>query len=228
MILLPESAIENEAEMRIASFDVDAQKGFTTLCPNELPVPDGECIVAMLNAISERVDLRVGSKDAHSPNAIWVVKDASQMLQKIPYANADLTWVSHCVPGSIGFELLDGLPAPVEYDYFVWKGIELDMHPYGACFHDLAEQQSTGVIEYLKSNHVDWVIVGGLALDYCVKTTALQLANAGFHVVVVLQACRALSAETANEAIVQMKRNNITICNDLVELDRVILNREAQ
>ena len=31
--------------MKIASFDVDAQKGFTPLCPNELPVPEGDTIV---------------------------------------------------------------------------------------------------------------------------------------------------------------------------------------
>jgi len=28
----------------IASFDVDVQKGFTPLCSNELPVPDGYII----------------------------------------------------------------------------------------------------------------------------------------------------------------------------------------
>lgn len=31
---------------KIASFDVDAQKGFTPLCPDELPVPGGDAIGA--------------------------------------------------------------------------------------------------------------------------------------------------------------------------------------
>ncbi len=30
---------------KVASFDVDAQKGFTKICPNELPVPDGDGIL---------------------------------------------------------------------------------------------------------------------------------------------------------------------------------------
>ena len=109
--------------MKIASFDVDAQKGFTPLCPNELPVPEGDAIVPALNQLAARAQLRIGSKDAHSPQAAWVVDTHDEMLRPLPLANADLTWVSHCVPGTPGFELLDGLPAPLDYDYFVWKAL---------------------------------------------------------------------------------------------------------
>jgi nicotinamidase/pyrazinamidase len=52
--------------------------------------------------------------------------------------------------GTEGFELLDGLPKPQQYDYFVWKGIESDLHPFGACYHDVSELRTTGVIEVLK------------------------------------------------------------------------------
>ncbi|HSC83172.1 MAG TPA: nicotinamidase, partial [Pseudomonas sp.] len=135
--------------MKIASFDVDAQKGFTPLCPNELPVPGGEQIAPALNQLASRASLRLGSKDAHSPQAAWVAPSHAEMLKPLPLANADLSWVSHCVPGTPGFELLDELPAPLDYDYFVWKGVEPDLHPYGACYHDLAEKRSTGAIEFL-------------------------------------------------------------------------------
>ena len=82
--------------------------------------------------------------------------------------NAEHYWPRHAEPGSLGFELLDGLPNVLDYDFFVWKGIELDLHPYGACYHDVAEQRSTGVIEFLKQRQVTHVIVGGLALEFCV------------------------------------------------------------
>lgn len=205
--------------MKIASFDVDAQKGFTPLCPNELPVPEGDAIVPALNQLAARAQLRIGSKDAHSPQAAWVVPEHAQMLQPLPLANADLTWVSHCVPGTPGFELLDGLPAPMDYDYFVWKGVEPDLHPYGACYHDLAEKRSTGVIEFLRQNDVGLVLVGGLALDYCVKTTALQLRRAGFEVIVHLPACRAIASETAETACIAMREQGITLAASLEELD---------
>jgi nicotinamidase/pyrazinamidase len=34
------------------------------------------------------------------------------------------------------------------------------MHPYGSCYHDLAEKLSTGAIEYLRCQEVKIVIVG--------------------------------------------------------------------
>ncbi len=208
--------------MKIASFDVDAQKGFTPLCPNELPVPDGDAIVPALNQLAARTSLRIGSKDAHSPKAPWVVDKHADMLQFLPMANADLTWVSHCVPGTPGFELLEGLPAPLDYDYFVWKGVEPDLHPYGACYHDLAEKRSTGAIEFLRQNDVDLILVGGLALDYCVKTTALQLRRAGFEVIVHLPACRAIADDTAQTACREMQDSGITLTASLEQLDTAL------
>ena len=47
--------------MKIASFDVDAQKGFTPLCPDELPVPGGDTIAPALNQLAARASLRLGS-----------------------------------------------------------------------------------------------------------------------------------------------------------------------
>lgn len=208
--------------MKIASFDVDAQKGFTPLCPDELPVPGGDAIAPALNQLAERASLRLGSKDAHSPQAAWVAPTHAEMLQPLPLANADLSWVSHCVPGTPGFELLDGLPAPLDYDYFVWKGVEPDLHPYGACYHDLAEKRSTGAIEFLRHNGVQRVLVGGLALDYCVKTTALQLRRAGFAVDVFLPACRAIAVDTADSACVEMRAAGIALHASLDELDAAL------
>lgn len=208
--------------MKIASFDVDAQKGFTPLCPNELPVPGGDAIGPALNQLAERASLRLGSKDAHSPQAAWVAPSHAEMLKPLPLANADLTWVSHCVPGTPGFELLDELPAPLDYDYFVWKGVEPDLHPYGACYHDLAERRSTGAIEFLRHNGVNRVLVGGLALDYCVKTTALQLRRAGFTVDVLLPACRAIAEDTANAACAEMRAAGIALHTSFDELDAAL------
>ncbi|MDN3222051.1 nicotinamidase [Pseudomonas nunensis] len=201
----------NSLTVKTASFDVDAQKSFTPLCPDELPVTGGDQIGGELNFMASLGSLRVGSKDAHSPHAPWVVAQHSQMLKPTGLEHADVTWVSHCVPGTEGFGLLDELPTPYDYDYFVWKGVEPDLHPYGACYHDLHGKLSTGVIEYLRSRDVQQVIVGGLALDFCVKTTALQLAAAGFKVIVHLPACRAISEEGATQAIQDMQQAGIAV-----------------
>ncbi|MBF3198197.1 isochorismatase family protein, partial [Pseudomonas aeruginosa] len=172
--------------------------------------------------------LRLGSKDAHSPKAAWVVESAEQMLRPLAYPDADLTWVSHCVPGTPGFELLDELPRPIDYDFFVWKGVEPDLHPYGACYHDLAERRSTGVIEYLRQNGVSHVLVGGLALDYCVKNTALQLRRAGFEVLLYLPACRAIAEDTAQRACDEMRDAGVILCADLERLDSALAGADKE
>lgn len=181
--------------MKTAAFVVDAQKGFTPICPDELPIPDGDTIVPELLRMMDACDVLVGSKDAHPDNAVWIADETQEMLTSLDFEHSDLVWNRHCVVGTEGFELLDGLPNPMDFDYFVWKGVEREVHPYGACYHGLDETMSTGVIEYLKSQNVDKVIVGGLAYDFCVGTTALQLVESGFEVVLYEAACRGISQE---------------------------------
>ncbi len=198
---------------RIASFDVDPQKGFTPLCPNELPVPGGHEIVAALNKQAAQAGLRVGSKDAHSPGAIWIATPEQPQFSPVAGDNVDIRWNSHCIIGTPGCELLDGLPAETDYDFFIWKGIQPDLHPYGACYHDLANTLSTGVIEYLRQAEVTHIIVGGLALDYCVKTTALQLRAAGFDVLVNRTACRGIADASIEAALTELMDAGVTIAD---------------
>lgn len=198
-----------------ASFDVDAQKGFTPLCPGELPVTGGETLAGALNHQAGLARLRVGSKDAHPGNALWKATKDQPQFSPVAGKNIDIRWNLHCVAGTPGHQLIDGLPHPADYDFFVQKGIEPDLHPYGACYHDLAERQSTGVIEFLKYRGIETVLVGGLATDYCVKTTALQLRRAGFQVVVNLAACRGISPDTVQAALVEMAASGVVCLESL-------------
>ena len=198
-----------------ASFDVDAQKGFTPLCPTELPVAGGETLAQALNRQAELARIRIGSKDAHPADPIWKVEQDKPQFSPVAGKSVDIRCNLHCVAGTRGHELIDGLPHPADYDFFVQKGVEPDMHPYGACYNDLAGRQSTGVIEFLQINGIRTVIVGGLATDYCVKMTALQLRAAGFEVVVNLEACRGISAETTRAAIDAMLGKGIAVVESL-------------
>ncbi|MBO9479953.1 MULTISPECIES: isochorismatase family protein [Gammaproteobacteria] len=209
----------------IAAFDVDAQNCFTPLCPDELPVPDGHNIAAELNRQARLAGVRVGSKDAHPANAVWVAgAEYPQLTPVTGHKNVDLRWNRHAVPGTQGFELVSGLPDVTDYDYFVWKGVEMDIHPYGACFHDLVERLSTGVIEFLTNKGITTVLVGGLALDFCVKTTALQLQRAGFQVYVNLAATRGLAESSVADAIAELNAGGVILvesASDLIIADAV-------
>lgn len=204
-----------------ASFDVDPQCGFTPLCPNELPVADGDAIVAELNGQAGFARLRVVSKDCHPAQAPWIAECGEEILQPVAgdYPDLDVKWPSHCVVGTKGNQLIPGLPQEQDYDLVVEKGQDPHMHPYGACFHDLGEKKTTGAIEWLRDNGIATILVGGLATDYCVKTTALQLVRNGFKVVVNLAACRGVAAQTTEAAIVEMREAGIVVIADSRELE---------
>ena len=95
---------------QLAAFVVDAQKGFTPLCPDELPILGGDTIAPALMEMMEACNIIVGSKDAHPDNAVWIADKKRPMLTPLNLPNADMTWNKHCVVGTEGFELLDGLP----------------------------------------------------------------------------------------------------------------------
>ena len=186
-----------------ASFDVDPQCGFSPLCPDELPVNDAEAIVPVLNRQAEKGHLRIASKDAYTPDGIWIATQEKPQFSAVGWPNVDVRWNRHCQVGTAGFEFLPGLPKPLEYDFVAYKGMENDSHPYGACYHDLGDTRSTGVIEFLERKDVQTVIVGGLATDYCVKVTALQLRKAGFEVILNLAACRAIDFNGSRKAALE-------------------------
>lgn len=188
----------------IASIDIDAQNGFTELCPHELPVPDGQHIISALNAQANLAQYRIGSKDAHPDKPEWLASKLHPPFSELNEKNMSHYWPKHCVPGTKGFQLITGLPHPSDYDYFIWKGVEPDMHPYGICFHDLNEKLSTGLIEYLHAKNITTVIVGGLATDYCVKISVLQLLQAKFKVILNLDACRGIHPTSTQAAIKEM------------------------
>lgn len=102
--------------------------------------------------------------------------------------------------------------------FFVWKGQEPDLHPYGACFHDIQENLETGVFDYLRNKGVETVILGGLAFDFCVKTTAIQLAKNGFKVAIYKKSTRSIAEPLEKLAIEELKDYNVDLLNTYEEL----------
>ena len=95
----------------------------------------------------------------------------------------------------------------------------MDLHPYGALYHDLHDRMSTGVVEYLRDQEIECVIVGGLAEDYCAGTTALQLLSAGFDVIFNRGACRAISRAGGDAMVERLKDHGAIIINCAAELE---------
>ena len=164
------------------------------------------------------------SKDAHSPHAKWLCSCHDEQLRPTGLPDAPETWVAHAMVGSFGFELLAGLPKETEYDYCVWKGVSPELHPYGACYHDIAEKLSTGLIEWLHYRKADTLIVGGLATDYCVKATVLQLCRAEpqWRVIVNRAACRGIAPETIEQAWQEMAQAGAVLLDSAADIARYL------
>ena len=203
----------------IASFDIDAQNTFTPVCPDELPVAEGDQIADELNAQAKFASLRLASRDAHTLDALWLSDAEHAPLTPIEgHPDLDVRWPAHAIIGTKGFDFIAGLD-PKAYDFQIYKGIEPDKHPYGACYHDLKNTLSTGAIEYLRCHGITTVICGGLATDYCVKNTVLQLKAAGFDVILNKAACRGIAPDTIAAAMDEMTAAGVKFVECTAELE---------
>jgi nicotinamidase/pyrazinamidase len=148
---------------------VDVQNDF---CPGgALAVPDGDAVVEPVNRLARAAPFVVATRD-------WHPADHGS------FAEQGGPWPVHCVAGSWGAELHPGVDRD-QVDAVVDKGQARDTEGYSGF-------EATGLEELLRSRGVDTVDVVGLALDYCVRATALDARRAGFQVVVHRDATRAV------------------------------------
>nr|WP_086938915.1 isochorismatase family protein [Thaumasiovibrio occultus] len=203
---------------RTAALDVDPQKGFSELCPKELPVVGALDIVPALRQNHQLASVILVSRDMHPQGAAWEAQSADEVLTAVGLPEVDVKWPPHCVVGTAGVELLPGLPDVRSYDFQINKGMDPDAHPYGAFFHDQADTISTGGIEFLRGKGIDTVIVGGLALDFCVKKSVEQLVASGFSVIVNLAATRAVFPDNTQAVVAEMEAQGVKVVADAGQL----------
>jgi nicotinamidase/pyrazinamidase len=151
---------------------VDVQNDF---CPGgALAVPEGDQVVEPLNWLMRQHDYVVATRDWHPAD------HGSFSEQGGP-------WPAHCVQDTRGAELRSNLDHR-GIDLIVDKGDEPDVEGYSAF-------EGTDLARILRERGVEEVHIGGLALDYCVKATALDALKAGFPVTVHLNATRPVEVD---------------------------------
>jgi nicotinamidase/pyrazinamidase len=151
---------------------VDVQNDF---CPGgALAVPDAEAVVEPINQMAREARFVIATRDGHPPDHGSFVEQGGP-------------WPVHCVSGTAGAELHPGIDRGL-IDAVVDKGQAPDREGYSG-FED------TELEDLLRDRGVDGVDVTGLALDYCVKATALEARRAGFDVTVHRGATRAVEVQ---------------------------------
>lgn len=158
---------------------VDAQQGFTTLCPAELPVPGGVEIVPQVNRLLALPWARIdASQDWHPP-------DHCSFLGR-----RDNIYPPHCVMGSRGAEFLPGLHT--ERLQVIWrKGYLPDFEAYALT------AQHPAFASLLKSSGVSSVVICGLARNICCFFAARDLRRAGLNVAIVEDASAGIDVPAA-------------------------------
>ncbi len=212
---------------KTASHNVDPQKGFTPLCPDELPVPDGHLVGDELAKQNLLFPIKTISRDIHPTNAKWIAtKEFPQFTLIDGEKNIDMYWNAHCISGTYGSEILDELGNIEDFDFIVNKGVDPHLHPYTSVYHDQESKISTGLIEFYNYHDITTIVVGGLALNYCLGETLKDLSNAGFQVILNLSATKGLGTQEEIDKYVVMLVNdfNILIVDsvDDIEVETVI------
>ena len=143
---------------------VDAQQGFTTLCPKELPVPGGLEIMPNVNRLLELSWARIdASQDWHPPD------HCSFFRQR------DNLYPPHCVADTPGAEFIPGLHTN-RFEAIWWKGFNREADAYAIT------AQHPGFPALLRASGIAAVVVCGLATNICCFFAARDLRQVGFNV----------------------------------------------
>lgn len=193
---------------------VDIQNDF---CPGgNLAVKDGDKIIPLVNQLQKQkdYDLIIATQDFHPKNhKSFASNNSGKSVGELGELNGQpqVMWPDHCVQGSIGAEFHKDLDMNKIVKIFK-KGTNPEVDSYSG-FFDNDHKSSTGLGEYLKSKNILMVDVVGLALDYCVKATAMDANNLGFITTVIVPATRAVNLNVDDDlkAIAELKKSGVLI-----------------
>jgi nicotinamidase/pyrazinamidase len=192
---------------------VDFQNDFTP--GGALPVTEGDLIADPINALAERFELVIATRDWH-PEKHGSFKGVEVDPQKWKGTDPPGIWPVHCVQGTEGAELHPALDR-ARVDVIIDKGQDPNSQGYSGF-------QDTELASLLRERGVDRLYVTGLATDYCVKNTVLDAIREGFETTVVDDAIRGVDVNEGDSrsALEEMKRAGATVTSskDVVEAVR--------
>jgi nicotinamidase/pyrazinamidase len=179
---------------------VDVQNDF---CPGgTLPVPDGDRVIEPLSRAAgcfAAAGMPVcASRDWHPPVTRHFTRFGG-------------SWPPHCVQNSLGAAFHPDLRLPMG-TLVISKGSDPESDSYSAFDGRSADGKS--LAELLSALDVRHLYIGGLASDYCVRSSVLDARKAGFEVTVLSDAIAGVdvSAGDTEKALEEMARAGADFC----------------
>jgi nicotinamidase/pyrazinamidase len=186
---------------------VDLQNDF--LPGGALPVPRGDEVIPLANDLQRYFDLVVATQDWHPPNhgSFAANHKGKKPGDRIILDGIEqILWPVHCVQNTHGAEFAPAFDTS-RIAHIFHKGVDPLIDSYST-FFDNAHRRHTGLAHYLEERSIKDIYLIGLALDYCVKYSALDARQLGLNTHVILDGCRGINLEPGDidRALDEMKR----------------------
>jgi nicotinamidase/pyrazinamidase len=187
-------------DRRAALLIVDLQNDFRP--SGALAVPDGDRVVQPLNRAAQFFAAQglpvLASRDWHPPVTSH-------------FREFGGLWPPHCIQGSRGAEFHPNLQLPPEV-MVISKGCDPDSDSYSA-FDGKADDGRT-LEQILRDLGVLHLYIGGLASDYCIRSSALDARKAGLEVTVLSDGIAGVNITPGDteKALEEMERSGVRFC----------------
>jgi nicotinamidase/pyrazinamidase len=191
---------------------VDLQNDF--LPGGSLAVNEGDQLVPLINLMQEKFQTVVATQDYHpSDHKSFASNHFGKKPGDLIQLNGlnQILWPIHCVQGLNGSEFHKDLNRQ-KWTAIFQKGLNPEVDSYSG-FYDNARREDTGLGNFLKEKEIKKVFVAGLALDYCVKFTAMDAVSLGFETFLISDATKAvnLNPNDGDRALEEMSHQGIKI-----------------
>jgi len=187
---------ESLSPIKKAFIAVDVQNDFCE--GGSLAVSGGAAVASKIAEWLEKhpYDLLVATRD-------WHVDPGEHFSKQPDYVNA---WPIHCVVDTHGAKFHPALEKAIDhFDLIISKG------KFQAAYSGFEGHAPNGnsLEEVLIEHSVSVVDIGGIATDYCVRSTALSAIEAGFKVRVIQELCAGVSSKTSEDAWDEMREAGV-------------------
>jgi nicotinamidase/pyrazinamidase len=192
---------------RKALIIVDVQNDFCE--GGSLQVPNSNMIFGPINSLKKNIKFTktILTKDMHPANHV----SFGSTHNMNPFITIDVDgqgqelWPDHCVAGTHGSQLSELLEVDGTED-IVEKGTKANEDAYSG-FGKPANP--TKLLSILQANKIEMVVVVGLALDFCVGSTAIDSKKSGFPTCILEEATMAVMSSEKEKMLSRLEATGV-------------------
>ncbi|REF28094.1 nicotinamidase/pyrazinamidase [Xenorhabdus cabanillasii] len=194
--------------MKTALLLIDLQNDFCT--GGTLAVKESEEVIEIANKAIELCQQHnisvIATQDWHPSNHMSFAINSGQPVGELGELNGipQIWWPVHCVQGQSGADFHPALNQSAIQEIFR-KGENSQIDSYSA-FFDNDRKNATRLHSWLSEQHINRLLILGIATDYCVKFTVLDALEHGYETYLVVEGCRGVNiqADDSQQAIEEM------------------------